>query len=90
MKDKFKELTEQGFKPAIYIDKDQFRPLTDYPELKEVASDAHKLGYKVFKDSHDDEMRRSRKLYIFRYGHIPAEVSAMVTRKGGIIVSGIF
>ncbi len=88
MKNKFVELVSQGFKPAVYIEREQFKPLTDYPELRKVALEAARIGYKVFKSAEDTELRQLHKLYIFRYGHIPPEITAMIKRKGGIIVSG--
>lgn len=74
--------------PVVVIDTSTFKPLDSFPELMSISKQARQLGVKIIHNVEDAFLRQTRKLFVIRYGYIPKEVSSMILRKGGVIVSG--
>lgn len=83
-------VTAQGYRPIIYIDNWLAKQHGIQETLNAIIAQAATLGVKTVFGKQAVELHILNKLYVFRYGQIPASTEAIVLRRKSRIVPGPF
>lgn len=83
----FEEVLAEGYTPVVYLNPEVFKKVE--PSTRdEVLERIKASGLKVYSPATSVNMRRCKKLYVYRYGVLSDAVERFVRSKGGKVVGG--
>jgi hypothetical protein len=88
LKTQIADVREAGYKPAVFIDTFLSNMSVCREEFDIIRKIAKELDVPVVNQEDCSKLHTVKKLYLFRYGQLPASTEAFILRKNGKVVPG--